>query len=311
MVVETKLKGIRGYKMIKKLLINEKNIEVLIKGDKGIVIIILTGMGCSFHEWHEITDRLGESNKVIMFHRPGLGTSQIGNEKRNTCAVAEELMDIVNHLGIKERFLLAGHSYGGLCAQHFALKYPEKLAGLVLIDSTSMNIEKLNDLDLPFLEEDSDEIWIEKCHTYSRMSKEELAEASPPELTDGQKKLPEAIRQQILDFQINPDMYKAMGQEIENWLLDGEEMRELGRVSELPLVVMGRDPEYCIELAVKDGISKGEAELFERQWHQLILEQAELSDDSMIIIPARSSHSIHLDDPDSVVEALLNKIESR
>jgi pimeloyl-ACP methyl ester carboxylesterase len=68
--------------------------EVLLKGKIGSPIFILTGMGCSFDEWHEVTEQLSKMNRVIMFHKPGLGESEIGNDVRNTEAVAKELMEL-------------------------------------------------------------------------------------------------------------------------------------------------------------------------------------------------------------------------
>jgi len=41
-----------------------------------------------------------------------------------------------------DKWIVLGHSYGGLLAQLYAVKYPENLLGLVLVNSaTSMNIE--------------------------------------------------------------------------------------------------------------------------------------------------------------------------
>src|SRR5690606_9786224 len=106
-------------------------------------VIILTGMGSSFDEWHYITETLSETNRIVMFHRPGLGKSEIGNETRNTEAIVNELVELMKVLEIHEPIILVGHSYGGLCAQHFAKIYPEKIAGLVLVDSTSVDLHEL------------------------------------------------------------------------------------------------------------------------------------------------------------------------
>ena len=146
-------------------------------------------MGCSFYEWHDITELLSKTNRVIMFHRPGLGLSLsgIGTEDRNTKAVVDELNDIMRQLELSEPVILVGHSYGGLCAQHFAKEHPEQVAGIVLVDSTSINLKELDDLDLPVLDEgDTDEIWMEKCYSYSLMNQEELKEKINPSLTEKQ-----------------------------------------------------------------------------------------------------------------------------
>ena len=124
--------------IIEFLTINHNKIEIFQKGKHGTPIIILTGMGCSFDEWYDVRESLSKSNRVIMFHRPGLGESEIRNEVRNTQAVVNEINEIMHLLGILEPILLVGHSYGGLCAQHFVKVHPKKVAGLVLVDSTSI-----------------------------------------------------------------------------------------------------------------------------------------------------------------------------
>lgn len=121
--------------------VNGKKVELLILGEKGIPIVILTGMGCSFYEWYEVTKSLAKSNRVIMFHRAGLGLSQLRQEVRNTNAVVEELNQLLQVLKIYEPIILVGHSYGGLCVQHYVRVFPEKVAGIVLIDSTSVDLK--------------------------------------------------------------------------------------------------------------------------------------------------------------------------
>ena len=66
LTTEKEVSNIRQF-----LIINENKIEVLQKG-RGTPIIILTGMGCSFDEWFEVTESLSEANRLVMFHRPGL-----------------------------------------------------------------------------------------------------------------------------------------------------------------------------------------------------------------------------------------------
>ncbi len=132
-------------------------------------------MGCSFDEWHNITDTLSETNRVLMFHRSGLGESEIGNEARNTDAVVKELVELISILEITEPITLVGHSYGGLCAQHFAKSHPQKVAGIILVDSTSVDLKELDALDLPVMDEDeADEVWLDKCKSFSFMEQEQL-----------------------------------------------------------------------------------------------------------------------------------------
>ena len=69
---------------------------------------------------------------------------------------------LLNKLAIQEPFILIGHSYGGLCAQHFAMLHEDKSQALILVDSTSMNLHRLDELHLPISDQtDSDDVWFQ------------------------------------------------------------------------------------------------------------------------------------------------------
>lgn len=285
--------------------VKQKKMEVLCKGDKGKTIIILTGMVCSFDEWYNITETLSKTSRVVMLHRPGLGESEIGSETRNTSAVVKELLDLMSILEIKEPIVLVGHSYGGLCVQHFAKSYPQKLAGMVLVDSTSVDLQELDELDLPILgETETDEIWLEKCKSYSTMEQEQLRKLLNPTLSATQNSFPKEVRQRLLDFQIRPSLYKAMYFEISNWKQDAEIIKSLETTLNVPLIVLGRDVEYSIKMGVQSGLPVQELRVFEEKWQELITRQGNLSSNSQILFARNSSHSIHMDRPDIIIQSI-------
>jgi len=289
------------------IVINNKKLEIQQKGNRGIPIVIITGMGNSFDEWHEVTEELSKRNRVILFHRPGLGMSELGDESRTTLATVEELKELLHHLNIIEPIILVGHSYGGLCAQHFAKLYPRLLRGLVLVDSTSIDFKILDELKLPTLDEDStDEAWIEKCNLYSTMNKDELRKILNPSLTNKQKQFPLEIQERLMNFQVNPTLYKAMCSEINNWKIDAEIIKDLGDFPDVPLVVIGRDKEYCINLGTDEGFPEWEVRIFEEKWQELIMDQVNLSSNSKLIFAEQSGHLIYLDRPDILIQSIAN-----
>lgn len=280
------------------------------KGNSGKPILILTGMGCSFEEWHEVTEALRETNQVIMFHRPGLGKSEIGSESRSTFQTVQEITYLLRELEMDEPILLIGHSYGGLCAQHFAKLHPHKVRALILIDSTSEDLEKLDALELPVLNEGaSDEEWIETCKTYAELDNTELEKIINPSLSEQQRKLPDFIQQNLIEFQQNPNLYKAMKSEVENWKIDAKTIKELGRVDGLPLLVIGRDKKYMVRQGIIEGLPESELILLEETWERLIIDQAKLSRDSKLIFAENAGHSVYLDRPDLVVESVIEMLQ--
>ncbi|MGF3105958.1 alpha/beta hydrolase [Rossellomorea sp. DUT-2] len=301
------MKGLRRINQLIK--INNSYIDVLNKGEKGPIVIILTGMGCSFEEWYEVIETLSETYRVLTFHRQGLGQSELGDGIQNTASTVSDLAEILNHFQIEEPFYLIGHSYGGLCVQHFAKVHPEKVAGVILVDSTSVELKELEKLDLPVLNQDSDELWIEKSLDYSTKDKQELLEIIKPSLNEKHRQFPKAIQQKLLDFQANPLLYKAMASEIKEWTIDAEVIMSLGDFPDLPLIVIGRDKEYTIESESKNGIPEGELIEFEEKWEELITNQSILSIKGELILASNSGHSVFLDRPDLVIECVHNMVQ--
>ncbi|WP_232824179.1 alpha/beta fold hydrolase [Paraliobacillus zengyii] len=262
-------------------------------------------MGCSFDEWYNITQALGETNRVVMFHRPGLGESEISNEVRNTEAVVEELNDLLSVLGVIEQIILVDHSYGGLCVQHFVKSYPKKVAGIVLVDSTSVDLEELDTLDLPVLDEDeTDKIWLEKCKTYASMEQEQLRGIVNPTLSEKLNLVPKEIKQRLLDFQVRPSLYKAMYSEISNWKQDAKVIKSLETTLHVPLIVIGRDKEFSIKMEAQSGLPEEKLRIFEEKWQELIIKQGKISNNSIIVFARSSSHSIHIDRPDIFIQSV-------
>jgi pimeloyl-ACP methyl ester carboxylesterase len=293
--------------------INNNYIEVLNKGDKGPIVIILTGMGCSFEEWYEVIETLSKTYRVLTFHRQGLGESELGDGIQNTASTVRDLAEILNHFQIDEPVYLIGHSYGGLCVQHFAKVHPEKVTGVILVDSTSVELKELEKLDLPVLNQDTDELWIEKSLDYSTKDKQELLEIIKPSLNEKHRQFPKAIQQKLLDYQVNPLLYKAMASEIKEWTIDAEVIMSLGNFPDLPLIVIGRDKEYTIESESKNGIPKWELIEFEEKWAELITNQSKLSSKGELFFAANSGHSVFLDRPDLVIDCahrMVQRIDS-
>nr|WP_256438987.1 alpha/beta hydrolase [Virgibacillus sp. MSJ-26] len=285
-------------------MINNNKIEVQYKGDSGPLIVILTGMGCPFDEWYNIIENLRHNNRILTFHRRGLGQSEIGGRIRGTESTVRDLAELLNHFEIEEPIYIVGHSYGGLCAQHFAKTYPDSIAGVVLVDSTSVELKVLDELDLPVINEETDEVWIEKCLNYATKDEEQLREIIKPSLNDKHHHFPDKIQQRILDFQVSPTLYKAMASEIKEWKNDAEVIKSLKDFPDVPLVVIGRDKEFTIKSEMSTGVPLWELRKFEEKWAELITNQVKLSTKGELLIASNSGHSVFLDRPDLLIECI-------
>ncbi|PFN25913.1 alpha/beta hydrolase [Bacillus cereus] len=274
-----------------------QNIEVHIKGGGKQTVVIQTGMTCSFYDWLPIIKKLSQHFTVVSYHRPGYGKSELGNQPRTIRQVTKELHMLLNKLAIQEPFILIGHSYGGLCAQHFAMLHEDKLQALILVDSTSMNLHRLDELHLPISDQtESDDMWLEKYNTYSKMDVDMLSNKLKSILANQSR--------QYIEFSTSPLLYKATASELCEWKNCARSIKELYKTLKVPLIVIGRDPQYSITQLTEGGMPKEEATRLETMWQELIHEQLQLSIHSQYILAEHAGHGIEIDRPDIIIEAV-------
>lgn len=108
---------------------------VYIEAGEGPTIIFVHGLGGSISDWRENFEYFSEKYHVIILDLPGYGKS----EKREDIPygmdyfteVIAKLMDRKNI----EKATLVGNSMGGFIAANFALRHPDRLDKLVLVDA--------------------------------------------------------------------------------------------------------------------------------------------------------------------------------
>ena len=116
------------------LSINDTTIAYEDRGD-GPPVVFAHGLGLSREMWRGQIDRFSATNRVIAFDARGAGES--GTLTRGTDVLATQAADLerlLDRLDVRQA-VLCGVSYGGVLAQEFALSYPDRLAGLVIVDS--------------------------------------------------------------------------------------------------------------------------------------------------------------------------------
>lgn len=274
-----------------------QTIEVYIAGSSKQTVVIQTGIGCSFYDWLPIIEKLSRHFTVVSYHRPGYGKSELGNHSRTTKQATKELHMLLQKLDIHAPIILIGHSYGGLCAQHFAMLHEEKLQALILVDSTSMNLQRLDELHLPISDlTDSDDMWLQKYNTYSKMNVDMLYNELKPILVNQSR--------QYIEFSTSPLLYKATASELCEWKNYARSIKELYKTLKVPLIVIGRDPQFSITQLTEGGMPKGEATQLESMWQELIHEQSQLSIHSQYILAEHAGHGIENDRPDIIIEAV-------
>lgn len=101
-----------------------------------IPIVLIHGTGSSLHTFEDWTVQLKNDYRVVRMDLPGYGlTGAFPNRDYSIDNYVDFLRDFLVSLKIK-KCVLGGNSLGGGIAWNFAVKYPEMVDKLVLIDAT-------------------------------------------------------------------------------------------------------------------------------------------------------------------------------
>jgi pimeloyl-ACP methyl ester carboxylesterase len=99
------------------------------------VIILEAGIAATSLSWSRVQDELSRETTVLSYDRAGLGWSEATAAHDGTArSSAEDLKALLDETPYPPPYILVGHSYGGLVVRIFQQLYPEKVAGLVLVD---------------------------------------------------------------------------------------------------------------------------------------------------------------------------------
>jgi pimeloyl-ACP methyl ester carboxylesterase len=93
-------------------------------------------------DWSLVAERLAMGGLVCAYDRDGMGLAQRHELDRSPVAIAERLEGLVRARFGDAPVILAGHSNGGLYVEAFARKWPERTAGLVLVDAVGTDVRR-------------------------------------------------------------------------------------------------------------------------------------------------------------------------
>ncbi len=126
--------------------IGGRNLHMAVRGSGAPTIVIEAGMGeppIESGSWNAVVEELSKSNRVVLYDRAGLGRSDPAPKLPRTGAdVAADLEAILAKAAVPGPYLLVGHSYGGIHLRIFASRFPDKVAGMVLVDASHPDQER-------------------------------------------------------------------------------------------------------------------------------------------------------------------------
>jgi len=108
-------------------------------------------------------DQLSLIGQVVYIDLPGSGRSALPDVSKVTFeSNADDIVALMDYIGIEKAHII-GHCAGGFVAQHFALRHPERLDSLILVN-TAPSFEKIVDeIPNPTIVERAPQEVVEAC----------------------------------------------------------------------------------------------------------------------------------------------------
>lgn len=266
-----------------------------IVGEGPPLLLVNGGPGWSSEHMTPVARRLGESFQVIRFDQRGTGRSVpavVDSTTITMAAMIEDMEALRRHLDV-ERWLVMGHSFGGMLAMAYTAEHPERAEALVLSAPAGATTDfmdyypaSLNDRLLPH-EREAASFWSDPERMAAAPGKAtyELIRASAGAFLYDRSRIDDMLA--LIDE--NTWSIQASNLVWADLARTGFDIREpLGSFERPVMVVQGRQDALGVHHAYLT------AELFPRSELRIIEE---------------SAHIMWLDQPDQYYEAVLGFLE--
>jgi len=102
-------------------------------------VVLVHGMLDSTYTWRHVLPTLAEGFRVHAIDLPGFGLSEKPDGRYETAWLADSLAGYLDATGI-ERAILVGNSMGGNVVTEVAIRHPDRVSGLVLLEASGVRI---------------------------------------------------------------------------------------------------------------------------------------------------------------------------
>lgn len=118
--------------------VGEHRLETTVFGAGEPAVVIEPSLGGYAAAWHPIAETVVAvaDTTVVTYNRAPYGASSPARDGRRPRDVAHDLDGLLKALGVAGPLVLVGHSLGGIYQRTYAALHMERVAGMVLVDSS-------------------------------------------------------------------------------------------------------------------------------------------------------------------------------
>jgi len=244
-------------------------------------VMLLHGNGGTSLDWYGVQPAIATTTRVCAYDRAGMGWSEPGPLPRTPQRIVGELHTLLANGNIPGPYILVGHSIGGKYVRLYASRYPQDVAGLVLVDARHEDADAA--MTPAMRADDRSRVQTEQRITqvFGRLGLVRL-------LAPGPADIPAATRRMIGVQAGRSQALATQWDEYTVWADADPALRGAPLLGQLPLIVLSSEL-----TAERDPILRA-----------TMRTQANLSSNSRFVIATNSGHGIQIDQPTFVIDAV-------
>lgn len=110
--------------------VNGVSLRYDVQGE-GKPIVLIHEMGGAIESWDMVTPLLTGKRRVIRYDKRGMGLSEKIRGPLKIDTMTDDLIGLLDALGVKEKVPLVGTAVGGAIALHTAVCFPDRIAAVI------------------------------------------------------------------------------------------------------------------------------------------------------------------------------------
>ena len=289
--VATKIDAYRWYPPSSEMVdVGGSSMHLYCTGEEGRAptVVMDIGSGGIGMDWQRVQPGVAKFARVCSYDRAGTGWSDQGPQPRTSQQIVKELHTLLGNAGVEGPYVLVGHSFGGVNMQLYASRYPDEVAGMVLVDSAIADKDFLRAMEPSF----PSPVWLKFLAT--------IGVTRLPYTLGGVTDERAAISTHAKDNYELANYISSMGKSY-------EEVRAAPMsLEDKPLIVLSAGSRGKIF----PQFSQKGSDRFNEAWTESQADLTQASQNSKQIIAKESGHNIQYDDPELVIDAIRQVVDA-